>query len=199
MADTPDPQQQQQQQEEQVDDQEQQQQQPLTAASRAQTMFSTATTAGVAQFRVKVYELNPAQTWDDQGTGYVTCVEDVEVAMTGLEGNSAHKGAIIGKDTTEEPSSSSAVAAATATAVVTLVLNVRSEEGDRILLEHSVSPKIDYVRQGETIITWYEEATNRDLALSFQQSIGCNAIWAKVQDLKKRAGVDAHDGEGMSR
>ena len=57
-------------------------------------------------------------------------------------------------------------------------LVVVSEEDARTLLVHKVSREDIYNRQGEeTIIMWSDPDIGTDIALSFQEATGCNAIW----------------------
>lgn len=41
------------------------------------------------------------------------------------------------------------------------------------LLHHKIVDGLDYQRQGDTIVTWCEASTGLDLALSFQDTVGC--------------------------
>jgi hypothetical protein len=59
-----------------------------------------------------------------------------------------------------------------------LVLTVRADEGERVLVEHKVDPHTEYDRQGETILTWSESET--EYALSFQEVDGCLQVWERV-------------------
>lgn len=61
----------------------------------------------------------------------------------------------------------------------TIEMCVRCEESDADLLEHKVMSDIDYARQGDTIITWCQP-DGTDLALSFQEALGCTEVWNKI-------------------
>ncbi|KAJ7381955.1 SMEK 2, suppressor of mek1 (Dictyostelium) [Desmophyllum pertusum] len=56
---------------------------------------------------------------------------------------------------------------------------VRSEEDGSILLESKIQPHTAYQKQQETLIVW-SEGDNYDLALSFQEKVGCDEIWEKI-------------------
>uniref|UniRef100_A0A6A7G426 Serine/threonine-protein phosphatase 4 regulatory subunit 3-like isoform X4 n=1 Tax=Hirondellea gigas TaxID=1518452 RepID=A0A6A7G426_9CRUS len=57
-----------------------------------------------------------------------------------------------------------------------IAIKVVDESTGEVLKDHRVSDCIDYERQGETIITWVEEALP-DIALSFQESEACDAVY----------------------
>lgn len=65
-------------------------------------------------------------------------------------------------------------------------LVVVSEEDARTLLVHKVSREDIYNRQGEeTIIMWSDPDIGTDIALSFQEATGCNAIWEQIQHIQR--------------
>ncbi len=77
--------------------------------------------------------------------------------------------------------------------------------GERWLLHCPVQAPEDYKRQDGTIITWNEQPTNVDLALSFQEDVGCGRVWQDIQDVGRAARADGRlqmgfvhsDGSGM--
>lgn len=60
-----------------------------------------------------------------------------------------------------------------------MALLVRSEEDGKTLLESKIQPHTAYQKQQDTLIVW-AEADNYDLALSFQEKVGCDEIWEKI-------------------
>jgi hypothetical protein len=64
-----------------------------------------------------------------------------------------------------------------------VLAHLSSENGALYLLNHRIVDGIDYQRQGETIITWCERSTGLDLALSFQDTLGCSYVWQLVEKL----------------
>ncbi|KAA6418854.1 MAG: hypothetical protein FRX49_11211 [Trebouxia sp. A1-2] len=82
-------------------------------------------------------------------------------------------------------------------------LVVISEEQDtRTLLIHEIQTQDIYQRQGdETIITWSDAEIGTDVALSFQEPGGCDAVWEQIVTVQqhnygKANGSDAHYGNG---
>lgn len=58
-------------------------------------------------------------------------------------------------------------------------LLVRAENDGSVLLESLIMQDTAYQKQQETLIVW-SEGDNYDLALSFQEKIGCDEIWEKI-------------------
>lgn len=64
-------------------------------------------------------------------------------------------------------------------------LVVVSEEDQQPLLVHRISREDIYQRQGgDTIITWTDPDINTDIALSFQEAVGCNYIWEQIKSVQ---------------
>jgi len=54
------------------------------------------------------------------------------------------------------------------------------------LLVHRISRDDIYQRQGgDTIITWTDPDINTDIALSFQEAVGCNYIWEQIKSVQQ--------------
>lgn len=53
------------------------------------------------------------------------------------------------------------------------------------LLIHRVSREDIYQRQHASIMTWSDPSMGTDIALSFQQPTGCNAIWARIEEARQ--------------
>ncbi|KAL1500788.1 hypothetical protein ABEB36_006231 [Hypothenemus hampei] len=58
-------------------------------------------------------------------------------------------------------------------------LLVRAESDGSLLLESKIQPDTAYQKQQDTLIVW-SEGDNFDLALSFQEKMGCDEIWEKI-------------------
>lgn len=58
-------------------------------------------------------------------------------------------------------------------------LLVKAETDGSTLLESKIMADTAYQKQQDTLIVW-SEGENYDLALSFQERIGCEEIWAKI-------------------
>ena len=116
--------------------------------------------------RVKVYQLNDVGQWDDKGTGQVSVLHPHTAAMC-IEVKAER-----GDGGDVQP----AVQPGTADASEAL--------SSLVLLHHRLVDGQDYQRQGDTIITWCENSTGLDLALSFQDTDGCTAIWQLVTQLQ---------------
>lgn len=56
---------------------------------------------------------------------------------------------------------------------------VHAENDGSMLLESKIHPDTIYHKQQDTLIVW-SEGDNFDLALSFQEKIGCDEIWEKI-------------------
>jgi protein phosphatase-4 regulatory subunit 3 len=65
-------------------------------------------------------------------------------------------------------------------------LVVISEEDTSTLLIHRISRDDIYQRQGaDTIISWLDPEIGTDIAISFQEAIGCNYIWGQIQSVQE--------------
>ncbi|KER33704.1 hypothetical protein T265_12584 [Opisthorchis viverrini] len=60
-----------------------------------------------------------------------------------------------------------------------MALVVISETDGSYLLESRILPDTAYQKQQETLIVW-SEGDNMDLALSFQEKVGCDDVWEKI-------------------
>ncbi|CAH8469971.1 unnamed protein product [Heterobilharzia americana] len=60
-----------------------------------------------------------------------------------------------------------------------MALVVISETDGSYLLESKIQPDTAYQKQQETLIVW-SEGENMDLALSFQEKVGCDDVWEKI-------------------
>ena len=119
--------------------------------------------------RVKVYQLNDVGQWDDKGTGQVSILHPHSPQMC-IEVKAERDSA----DQPPQPPQPVLTAAASTTALSSLTL-----------LHHRIVDGQDYQRQGDTIITWCENSTGLDLALSFQDTDGCTAIWSLITALQQ--------------
>jgi protein phosphatase-4 regulatory subunit 3 len=76
-----------------------------------------------------------------------------------------------------------------------LGIQVKSEEDGNILLESKVYVDDIYQRQQETLIVWNDPITNQDLALSFQEEVGCQEMWEQIQGYQARVADSAFGGD----
>ncbi|ESO04595.1 hypothetical protein HELRODRAFT_111611, partial [Helobdella robusta] len=60
-----------------------------------------------------------------------------------------------------------------------MILLVKEENKNTVLLESKIQLNTAYQKQQETLIVW-SEADNYDYALSFQNKAGCDEIWAQI-------------------
>ncbi|CAM6010193.1 unnamed protein product [Sphagnum balticum] len=81
-------------------------------------------------------------------------------------------------------------------------LVVIDEEDNQTLLVHRISADDIYRRQEDTIISWTDPEVATDLALSFQETMGCSFIWDQICNVQRlihfpSVGNDAfHEGGG---
>ncbi|CDW53421.1 serine:threonine protein phosphatase 4 [Trichuris trichiura] len=98
-----------------------------------------------------MYMLNEKRTWDDKGTGQVTCFFN------------EHLRAVILKVVNEEDGKKVAC---------NCILG-------NTMLESQVQQDIVYQKQQGTLIVW-TESENNDMALSFQDKQGCDEVWESI-------------------
>uniref|UniRef100_A0A0D6QST3 Uncharacterized protein n=1 Tax=Araucaria cunninghamii TaxID=56994 RepID=A0A0D6QST3_ARACU len=64
-------------------------------------------------------------------------------------------------------------------------LVVIDEEDNETLLVHRIAAEDIYRRQEETIIAWRDPEMGTELALSFQESMGCSFIWEQICSVQR--------------
>lgn len=62
---------------------------------------------------------------------------------------------------------------------------VRSEENSSVLLESKILPDRAYQKREETLIVWTED-DSCDLAISFQEKMGCDKVWEEICEIQGR-------------
>ncbi|CCE64297.1 hypothetical protein TPHA_0H00890 [Tetrapisispora phaffii CBS 4417] len=114
--------------------------------------------------RVKVYILENSE-WKDTGTGF--CMGTLTVEMKNVNNNETKsENRIVSKGDNDEEKSM----------VKSAYLVVNNEEiPDSLLLKSKLEGTIEYQRQEETLIVW-KDVSGKDIALSFEESIGCDAL-----------------------
>lgn len=117
--------------------------------------------------RVKVYILENNE-WKDTGTGF--CTGEVE---------RNNKDADAGTRCTEQETSSDGAKLA-----AYLLVNDESAP-EKILLKSKLEGNIEYQRQEETLIVW-KDLAGQDIALSFEESTGCDALCDFVIKVQKK-------------
>lgn len=115
--------------------------------------------------RVKLYALNAERQWDDRGTGHVTSSYVDRLKGVSLLVRAEADGNYLIQ-------------------TVEICLDQHFKVFiwkylGSLLLESKIQPDTAYQKQQETLIVW-SEGDNFDLALSFQEKIGCDEIWEKI-------------------
>ncbi|CAL5223154.1 g5623 [Coccomyxa viridis] len=73
---------------------------------------------------------------------------------------------------------------------------ISEEDTHRTLLIHRIVFEDIYYRQGDdTIITWSDPEIGTDIALSFQESVGCSLIWEKINEAQQSMKLGPHHQE----
>ena len=111
--------------------------------------------------RVKVYVLENNE-WKDTGTGF--CTGEITTTTTTPED---------GTDSTSNEEKKSAF----------LVVN-NENSSSNILLKSKLEGNIEYQRQEETLIVW-KDAEKNDIALSFEESLGCDTLCDFIVQVQK--------------
>eukprot|EP01117_Protostelium_nocturnum_P007283 TRINITY_DN2607_c0_g1_i1.p1 TRINITY_DN2607_c0_g1~~TRINITY_DN2607_c0_g1_i1.p1 ORF type:complete len:591 (+),score=132.41 TRINITY_DN2607_c0_g1_i1:153-1925(+) len=76
-------------------------------------------------------------------------------------------------------------------------LIVKSEkEPDVVLLESKIFNEDIYQLQADTLIVWNDPTSDTDLALSFQESLGCKEVWDQICSVQK---IDSETGNRRSK
>ncbi|XP_024390933.1 uncharacterized protein [Physcomitrium patens] len=79
-------------------------------------------------------------------------------------------------------------------------LVVIDEEDNQTLLVHRISADDIYRRQEDTIISWTDPEVATDLALSFQETMGCSFIWDQICSVQRSTHFPSVGGmEGNTR
>ncbi|BEJ13212.1 hypothetical protein CspHIS471_0303860 [Cutaneotrichosporon sp. HIS471] len=126
--------------------------------------------------RVKVYELRD-QAWFDRGTGHCKGVydNDNDVALLVVEAEEPQPEGRAGEEA-EGPG---------------------GFLKDELLLHAQVTKDDQYTRQQETLIVWTDQATQLDIALSFQDASGCEGIWQFINEVQKHLSNQLGDDSKM--
>jgi protein phosphatase-4 regulatory subunit 3 len=74
-------------------------------------------------------------------------------------------------------------------------LVVIDEEDNQTLLVHRISADDIYRRQEDTIISWTDPEVATDLALSFQETMGCSFIWDQICNVQRLIHFPSVGGE----
>ena len=111
--------------------------------------------------RVKVYVLENNE-WKDTGTGFCIGTVNTEVKSQGVK--------------SEETENSTSYA----------YMTVNNEDiPGSLLLKSKLEGNTEYQRQEETLIVW-KDATGCDIALSFEESMGCDALCEFIIQVQKQ-------------
>ncbi|GFR48535.1 hypothetical protein Agub_g10432 [Astrephomene gubernaculifera] len=73
---------------------------------------------------------------------------------------------------------------------------ISEEENGKTLLVHQISREDIYTRSGEsTIITWHDAEISTDVAISFQEQVGCDHIWQQIKQVQREEHMRHQDHE----
>lgn len=122
--------------------------------------------------RVKLYGLNDRGHWDDKGTGFASC-EYLEVRDLAR---------VKRANSTDEDTFPVILQESSSVGLV-----VMSEDDQEPLLVHRIShdPQFYSRQECETIISWTDTELGTDIALSFQEGMGCNFIWEQIKSVQR--------------
>ncbi|GMH68377.1 hypothetical protein TL16_g04914 [Triparma laevis f. inornata] len=127
-------------------------------------------------WRVKLYQLNGTGEWDDLGTGHISL-------SPAIASSSCAAPTLTLQKTSSDSNSDSPP----------------TTQPDAVEIE--VKHDVVYQRQGDNIITWFEQGTNGaeggDLALSFQDNDGCREVWKGIFEAQKMAAEKAEKEGSM--
>ncbi|GIL44731.1 hypothetical protein Vafri_2247 [Volvox africanus] len=62
---------------------------------------------------------------------------------------------------------------------------ISEEENGKTLLVHQISREDIYSRSESTIITWHDAEISTDVAISFQEQVGCDHIWQQIKQVQQ--------------
>ncbi|GLC50218.1 hypothetical protein PLESTB_000355400 [Pleodorina starrii] len=62
---------------------------------------------------------------------------------------------------------------------------ISEEENGKTLLVHQISREDIYTRSESTIITWHDAEISTDVAISFQEQVGCDHIWQQIKQVQQ--------------
>jgi protein phosphatase-4 regulatory subunit 3 len=72
---------------------------------------------------------------------------------------------------------------------------VKSEEGGHVLLESKLYSEDIYQLQQDTLIVWNDPLSSDDLALSFQEAVGCTEIWEQILQIQSRMNTNCNGSQ----
>ena len=127
---------------------------------------------------VKLYNLGSGGVWDDAGTGHMIYFtpSSEQWSAANYETVNASNGDSSGKRecfAVIPPNDYSDQVIATAQTDGVLLV--------RPMIQQEIADGVKFVRQGDSIVLWTEEEQQRELALSFQSSFGCDQLWARIR------------------
>lgn len=123
-----------------------------------------------------MYELRD-QAWFDRGTGHCKGVYDHEhdVALLVVEAEEPQAGGRPGEEA-EGPGGF---------LKDELLLHAQVTKEDQYTRQQGRNAAGDELTFSETLILWTDQATQLDIALSFQDSSGCEGIWQFINEVQK--------------
>ncbi len=125
---------------------------------------------------VKLYNLSSVDgVWEDGGTGHMIYFTPSEHWSGNYEAVNASNGSPFGLRecfAVVSPCDYSDQVIATAQADGVLLVQP--------MVLQEIADSVKFIRQGESIVLWTSEEQQRELALSFQSSFGCDQLWSKI-------------------
>ncbi|KAG2450841.1 hypothetical protein HYH02_004675 [Chlamydomonas schloesseri] len=76
---------------------------------------------------------------------------------------------------------------------------ISEEENGKTLLVHQISREDIYTRSETTIITWHDAEISTDVAISFQEQVGCEHIWQQINQVQGEERLRQQDHEARNR
>jgi protein phosphatase-4 regulatory subunit 3 len=120
--------------------------------------------------RVKFYVLNDMRQWDDKGTGYVSWVVNDKQRCVSI---------VVKSEVDGKLSLLLLFITQTILEINLLIYYIFYYKTGSILLDSKILVSIVYQKQQDTLIVW-SDMDKRDMALSFQERVGCDEIWEKI-------------------
>jgi hypothetical protein len=121
--------------------------------------------------------LSSAAQWEDAGTGHIIYFTPSSQQWSGANYDAVHasNGDAVGpRECLAVVSPSDYSDEVVATALADGVLLVQP------MIQQEFSDSVKFHRQGESIVLWTQDDMQRELALSFQSSHGCDQLWSKI-------------------
>ena len=121
--------------------------------------------------RVKVYQLNEEGQWDDKGTGHVVLTYNEKFGGVGVvvkseesDGHLLLESKLYAEDIYQLQQGK---------AITVILVDVEGTHKNSFILQ-------------DTLIVWNDPVSSDDLALSFQEAVGCSEVWEQISLIQNR-------------